>query len=295
MCVSHICLLPWLARRFLRWGSPLEPLVEANEELPAGGLPIASKLSRYGSAPPYLPTLAVEESTDPDEIRRFADRHSLPLVVKPVFGNHSRNVHRVERVDGILELAAEEPMVVQPYLNLPCEYGINVVRVGREVRVSGLTEIRRGEPGRTDPCHRDLTSETTPALREACQHAADQIDLDAGRFDVMATSREALLEGAFRIVEANGSCSLDLTVYDETHSLLRKIERLRAHWRQVLQEATFSHRNESRRNGSSTWGLVVDLACFLLTPQRFALRRGHEIEDRELTSSTESERGTPGG
>lgn len=324
LVLSYLYLLPWFARRCLRHELPLRPFLDANPDLRLGGLPIASKLSRYGSEPPYLPSLTVDADTDRATLDAFASDHGFPLVVKPLFGAHSRDIHRVCTVDAVQEAAAREPMIVQPYVEAPLEYGINIGRVGERVKIYGLTEVTLpsvwgdGErslatlatekydvdmaaaldhgdwvppAGRHVPLQvaadvetgsyfRDITNEITPALRAACQDAADQIGLQFGRFDVKADSLEALQTGDFHVLEVNGSPSMDLTLYDERHGLSVMIERLRAHWNQLFHQA-----QTGRSPDPNTWHLLSVLLWFVFSPRRcVASFCRDEVDDRELAS-----------
>ena len=334
LILSHLYLLPWFARRFIGCELPLRPFLDANPCLELGGLPIAPKHTRYGDAPPYLPSLMIDATTDPASISEFADAHAFPLVLKPLFGAHSRGVRKVPNRRELQKISAEEPMILQPYVDAPKEYGINVLRVGSRVKIYGLTEITLravwGDGTRTlnalvrdeygtdqadliddgawvpnDGCRvplqtaadvqagssfRDITDEVTPALREACQEAADQIDLRFGRFDVKAQSLEALKDGDFHVMEVNGSPSLDLTLYDADYSLCVKIERLRAHWNQFFQQA-----QPCRSCDRNSWGLLSHLLWYVLSPKECAISSWNEVDDGELASGAEPKWGAPRG
>ncbi len=334
LILSHLYLLPWFARQFMGCELPLRPFLDANPSLELGGLPIAPKHTRYGDAPPYLPSLMIDDATDRSSIAEFADAHSFPLVLKPLFGAHSRGVRKLMDRDELQAISAEEPMILQPYVDAPKEYGINVIRVGPRIKIYGLTEITlravwgdgtrsldvlvRDEYGDDvaetlddgdwvpdEGCYvplqtaadvqggssfRDITDEVTPALRETCQDAADQIDLRFGRFDVKAPSLSALKDGEFYVMEANGSPSLDLTLYDDAHSLSVKIERLRAHWDQFFQQAQPCH-----SCNQNSWRLLSHLLWFLLSPKECAVSSWNEVDDRELAAGAEAERRAPRG
>lgn len=320
LVLCHLYLLPWFVWRMLCGGVPLRPFLDANPDLDFGGLPIAPKLSRYGPDPPYLPSLKVAEETSPDALSAFAEEHGFPLVQKPLFGAHSRGVQKLEGPDDLAAASAEEPMIVQPFVEAPKEYGINVMRVGRRVKIYGLTEVTLrevwgdgtrsvndlveekygphvapAEGGKRVPdegehvplqdaadqgegsSFRDVTEEVTPALRAACQDAADQIGLRFGRFDVKAQSLAALQEGQFWILEANGSPSLDLTLYDEQHPLAVKIERLRAHWEQFFQQA-----RACQSCDPNSWQLLTTLCWFACAPKQYAVSFRDEVDDGEL-------------
>lgn len=328
LVLAYLYLVPWFARQCVRCELPLRPFLDANPDLPLGGLPIASKLSRYGDEPPYLPSLTVAPDTPRDAIAEFLDEHGAPLVAKPLFGAHSRGVHKISTPtpDVVLDAAAEEPMILQPYVNAPREYGINVGRIGSRVKIYGLTEVtlrsvwgdgthtvaelaadaygpgvatdlQRGDwvppAGRHVPLHvaadvehgsqfRDITDHVTPELRAACQHAADQIDLRFGRFDVKAASLDALQDGHFHVLEVNGSPSMDLTLYDERYGLSVTIERLQAHWDRFFHQA-----RPRRSSDPNTWRLLSTLFWFVLSPKRCvsSLCRD-EVNDGKLTSGS---------
>lgn len=325
LILSHLYLLPWLVRRSFGCELPLRPFLDANPDLKLGGLPIASKLSRYGTDAPYLPTLVVDATTKRSELGAFVADHSFPLVLKPLFGAHSRDVRRVFTFEEIISVRTDEPMILQPYVDTPKEYGINVVRVGARVKIYGLTEVtlravwgdgrqsvrelaaeRYGpevadqlDEGDTVPpkghhvplqiasgleggsSFRDVTDEVTPELRAACQGAANQIGLRFGRFDVKAESLQSLREGDFYVLEVNGSPSLDLTLYDENHSLSVKIERLRAHWEQFFQQARAYQSSEQ-----NSWRLLTTLLWFSLSPRRCVTSFGNKVDNGELAPST---------
>jgi hypothetical protein len=323
--LSHLYLLPWFARRFMGCELPLRPFLDANPSLELGGLPIAPKHTRYGDEPPYLPSLMIDEATDGSSITEFAADHSFPLVLKPLFGAHSRGVRKLVDREELRGISVEEPMILQPYVDAPKEYGINVLRIGPRIKIYGLTEITLqavwGDGSRSlralvrdahgddvadrlddgewvpdDGCRvplqtaadvqagssfRDITDEVTPALRETCQDAADQIDLRFGRFDVKAQSLTALKDGDFHVMEVNGSPSLDLTLYDDTHSLSVKIERLRAHWNQFFQQA-----RPCCSCDQNSWWLLSHLLWFILSPKECAISSWDEVDDGELASRT---------
>lgn len=324
LILGHLYLLPWFARRCLDCELPLRPFLDANPQLKLGGLPIASKLSRYGTEPPYLPSLIIGQDPDLPEIDAFVAEHSSPFVVKPLFGSRSRGVQRVYSQEDIVSATGAEPMVLQPFVRLPKEYGINVMRVGSRLKIYGLTEVavqtvwgdgercvhalveekygpdvasrvEEGErippnghrvslqvaaqPGGACAC-RDVTEKVTPALQAACEEAANQIDLRFGRFDVKAQSLDALLAGDFSVLEANGSPSLDLTLYDERHSLSVKIERLRAHWEEFFHQA-----RPTRSTEENSWQLLTTLLWFAIAPARCVDSFRYEVDDCEFASS----------
>jgi hypothetical protein len=333
LILGHLYLLPWFARRCFDCELPLKPFLDANPALKLGGLPIASKLSRYGAEPPYLPTFTIDRETEQSTIEEFVAKHPFPLVTKPLFGARSRNVQRVSTFDEISAAVRDEPMVLQPYVDAPKEYGINVMRVGPRLKIYGLTEVpvrtvwgdgerslreltedaygaeiasqvKRGSwlppdgqrvsiqvaacPGEGDSCL-DITDKVTPELRATCEDAADQIGLRFGRFDVKAHSLEALQEGDFRVLEVNGSPSLDLTLYDNRYPLSVKIERLRAHWDEFFHQA-----RSSRSREENSWALLATLLWFSVSPKRCVASFRHEVHDGELTPRSQSEGGAPG-
>jgi hypothetical protein len=322
LVLCHLYLVPWFARRLFSCELPLRPFLDANPNLDLGGLPIASKLSRYGTDPPYLPCLVVDENTDGAALDAFADTHAFPLVLKPVFGAHSRGVQKLHGPGDLASVAVDEPMILQPFVDAPKEYGINVIRVGGRVKIYGLTEVTLravwgdgcrslnelvaqkygtdaapvDEGGRVpddgehvplqdavDPgggsSFRDVTDAGTPALRKACQEAADQIGLRFGRFDVKAESLAALQAGEFWILEVNGSPSLDLTLYDDQHPLSVKIERLRAHWEQLFQQA-----RPCQSDDRNSWYLLSTLLWFACAPEQYAASLRNEVDEGELAS-----------
>ncbi len=323
LVLAHLYLLPWFARRSFECELPLRPFLDANPALDFGGLPIAPKLSRYGTDPPYLPSLRIQEDPDEAAVETFAKEHSFPLILKPLFGAHSRGIRKITSVEELLEGIGTEPMVLQPYVDAPKEYGINVLRVGDRLRIYSLTEVpirsvwgdgeqslralARGRYGEdvaaridhgdwtpsegqhvplqvaADPAGRatccDRTDAVTPALRRACEQAADQIGLRFGRFDVKARSLDALREGNFYVLEANGSSSLDLSLYDDRYSLPEKIERLRTHWDEFFHQA--QARSSSQEN---SWRLLATLLWFAVAPGRCVASFRHEVDDGELAS-----------
>ncbi len=333
LILGHLYLLPWFLRHCFVCDLPLQPFLDANPELELGGLPIASKLSRYGTEPPYLPSLTIDEETDFSAIEGFVAEHSFPFVLKPLFGAHSRDVRKVSALSDIRAAVGDEPMVLQPYVDLPKEYGINVMRVGSRLKIYGLAEVpvrsvwgdgerglrelaeeaygadvaSRVENGEWTPSEgqqvpiqvaadpgecscRDLTDNVTPELRAACEDAADQIGLRFGRFDVKARSRDALLDGEFYVLEANGSPSLNLTLYDDRYPLSVKIERLRAHWDEFFHQA-----RPCRSNEKNNWQLLAMLLWFTISPERCVASLRHEVNDGELAPRAEPKGGTPGG
>jgi hypothetical protein len=323
LILGHLYLVPWFARRFLDSELPLRPFLDANPQLELGGLPIASKGSRYGTDPPYLPSLTIDRGTDPPVIETFMEDHASAFVLKPLFGSRGRGIRKVSALDEIVPAVQEEPMVLQPYVDAPKEYGVNVMRIGSRLKIYGLTEVpvravwgdgERGlqalaeetygpeiasqvengdwvpsdgqhvpiqvaaQPGTGRTC-RDVTDRVTPTLRASLEEAADQIGLRFGRFDVKAQSLEALQEGEFYVLEANGSPSLDLTLYDDRYSLSVKIERLRAHWNEFFRQA-----RACRSTEENTWGLLGTLLWFAVSPEKCVYSFRDEVDDRELAS-----------
>lgn len=320
LILGHLYLLPWFVRRSLECELPLRPFLDANPQLELGGLPIAPKLTRYGTEPPYLPSLTIGAQTSPSSIEKFVAEHSVPLILKPLFGSQSRGVRKVTSLEAITSAIEEEPMVLQPYVEAPKEYGINVMRVGSRLKIYGLTEVlgravwgdgehclralaeekydatvaAQVENGAWTPpdgvrvpiqvavcpgegACRDVTDQVTPKLRGACERAADQIGLRFGRFDVKAESLEALQDGSFYILEANGSTSLDLTIYDDRYPLSVKIERLRAHWDEFFHQAQ-SYESTADNN----WRLLATLLWFAVSPRKCIASFWDEINNREL-------------
>lgn len=323
LLLAHLYLLPWFLRRSFDCDLPLQPFLDANPDLELGGLPIAPKLSRYGTEPPYLPSLPIGTEPDKAAIEKFAREHSFPLVLKPLFGAHSRGVQKVTGLNEILTAVGTEPMVLQPYVDAPKEYGINVMRVGDRLRIYGLTEVPIravwGDGERTlralacekygseiaskidnggwtppdgqhvplrvaacpaaGPSCQDRTDAVTPALRRACEQAADQIGLRFGRFDVKAHSLDALQDGDFYVLEANGSPSLDLTLCDDRYSLAEKIDRLQAHWDE------FFHQAQARTSpDENSWRLLATLLWFAVAPSRCVASFRHKVNDGQLAS-----------
>lgn len=323
--LAHLYLLPWFVRRCFDCELPLRPFLDANPALDLGGLPIAPKLSRYGTEPPYLPSLRIGKDPDQRAIEEFVEEHAFPFVLKPLFGAHSRGVRKITSLDQILEALGREPMVLQPYVDAPKEYGINVMRVGKRLRICGLTEVpiravwgdgqqslrtlaemkygsavasqidngdwtppdgkhvplQVAADPTTGPVCCDRTEAVTPALRKACQRAADQIGLRFGRFDVKVRSLSTLQDGEFYVLEANGSPSLDLTLYDDRYSLAEKIERLRAHWDE------FFHQARARTStDENSWWLLATLLWFVVSPGRCVSSFRHEVDNGELASRT---------
>lgn len=322
LVLGHLYLLPWFVRRAVECELPLRPFLDANPQLELGGLPIAPKLSRYGTEPPYLPSITIGPETSRSSIEQFVAEHSIPLILKPLFGSQSRGVRKVVSLEEIMSAVEEEPMLLQPYVEAPKEYGINVMRVGSRLKIYGLTEVLAravwgdGErclrtlaeekydaevaaqiengswtppDGRHVPLQvavcpgegacRDITDRVTPELRAACERAADQIGLRFGRFDVKAQSLEALQKGNFYILEANGSTSLDLTIYDERYPLSVKIERLRAHWNEFFHQAQFYE-----STADNTWRLLATLLWFAISPRQCVASFWDEVNNRELAT-----------
>lgn len=140
--LSHLVLTPWLAGTCLRRRRSLvQLLLDANPDLALGGLPLASKLSRYGTNTPFLPSLIIDEETSQTSLSSFLSNHTFPCILKPIFGNRSRGVQKVHSLADISSHAGEQPMMLQPFVAAPNEYGINLARVGSDVKIYGLTEI----------------------------------------------------------------------------------------------------------------------------------------------------------
>jgi len=246
---GHTVLLPWLWRGFSRTGHGLSALLCANPDLADCGLPTAPKLSRYGSREPFLPSLAVDDPVDAAAVETFAADNGFPLVLKPLFGSRSRSIRKIESIEDLTARPLEEPMMLQPYVDLPYEYGVNISRIDGQTRVYALTEVRlRSDVAPETTEHgaeilgvtngfRDLTEYISPQLVDACEDAARQIGLSFGRFDVKAASLEALLDGRFCILEANGPLSVNLAFYDESASLRERLDKLRLHWTELFRHA----------------------------------------------------------
>lgn len=89
----------------------------------------------------------------------------------------------------------------------------------------------------------DASELETPELIEAIDRLAsgfrgeDGGGLDYGRFDLRATSEEALQRGEFGVIELNGVTSEPIQLYDPRHSFLRAWGILRAHWKHLYRVA----------------------------------------------------------
>lgn len=68
--------------------------------------------------------------------RRLFRRADVPRARRTVL--HTRDA---ETADTEAFVAADEPMILQSYVDAPKEYGINVMRVGGRVKIYGLTEM----------------------------------------------------------------------------------------------------------------------------------------------------------
>lgn len=288
---AHTVLLPWLWRGFARTGHGLRALLCANPDLADCGLPTAPKLSRYGSGPPFLPCLTVRDPVDVAAVRAFASEHAFPLVMKPLFGSRSRSIRKIRSVDELTAEPVEEPMILQPYVDLPCEYGVNISRIDGRTRVYSLTEVRlRGDLVRRngdDGCarlgvtngFRDMTEYVSEPLVRACADAAERIGLHFGRFDVKAESLDALLDGRFRILEANGPLSVNLSFYDDTAPLRERIEKLRLHWAEL-----FRHAGVRVATDLDAGRALRDFIHYFTRPRRYAVSFGHEVEHGNLAT-----------
>ncbi len=76
----------------------------------------------------------------------------------------------------------------------------------------------------------------TPELEAALDHLSRSIDgFYYGRYDVKATSLEALQKGQFSIIELNGVASEPTHIYDPKHSVFYAYRTLKAYWRKALR------------------------------------------------------------
>ncbi|MFB6271590.1 MAG: RimK family alpha-L-glutamate ligase [Salinibacter sp.] len=322
LVLSYLYLLPWFARHCVRCELPLRPFLDVNPELPLGGLPIASKLSRYGSDPPYLPSLTVDATTPRSSIADFAATHSFPLVVKPLFGAHSRDIRKVSALDDIVEAASDEAMIVQPYVDAPKEYGINIGRVGPRVKIYGLTEVTlRSVWGNGKQCLSALAAQKYgPEAAEGLEHGdwvppegrrvPLQVAADAGRGSsfhdvtdqVTPTLRAACQSAADEIGLRFGRFDVradSLEALQDGNFFILEVNGSPSMDLTLYDEqyglngtierlrahwSQFFHQAQPRQSPApNTWRLLSTLLWFVLAPRECAASFRHEVDDGELT------------
>lgn len=113
-----------------------------------GGIFEESKLSVYHHIPKeWTPkTVALPLLHDRDSLIGFLDHHqlSLPLIVKPDRGMRGKGVRFHASIDSLLihcrSLSTEHPHIVQPYINLPEEIGIFVIKGDEGWHITSLMQ-----------------------------------------------------------------------------------------------------------------------------------------------------------
>ena len=272
-CITAL-YAPWLVYHWVRRGGFINASQRTNPELPLGGLPIAAKLTRHGTKPPYAPTARLDNE---EERTSFLEEHDPPYVIKPLFGARSRNIHRVHDVDPD---AYDEPMIIQPYIDGE-EYTINIDRHDSHVcyAITKLNQDSDNWHEHTD--HTDCSHAVTDDLEQQCEEAAKDIGLRFGRFDVKTPSLEALQDGRFSIIEANGALSLDLTLYTD-QSFTDHVKTFTSRWKRYFRAADESDATVTRHIAA-----LFYVVLFPLMP-RTASRRWDQINQDDLTPRSQS-------
>jgi len=226
--VLTLLFSPWLIYKFIQHGGFITSCYRTNPGLRRGGLPLASKLTRHGEPPLYAPTRRLTDASP----HPFEEQP--PYIVKPLYGSKSHNINKVTTLPSTNAWA--EPMIIQPFIDGE-EYTINIDATNNEIDCYAITHVGgTDEPWRHQPTHTDVTDDITAELIERCEEAADQINLVFGRFDVKTPSLDALKEGRFTILEANGPLSLNLTLYTD-QSFTEHIKTFKDHWQRFFNAA----------------------------------------------------------
>lgn len=243
----HTLLFPSLLVKALRLRALLTIPIQANPEMAFGGLPVAPKDDRQGCSAWFAETRRVEEEVVVSE----------RSVLKPVFGNRSRNITVVD--EGERAPSSEEPMLVQPFVEGE-EYALNVDRED-EVLVYSVTRIDApGDIWESEARFEDVTEQVLSSdLLDAVESACDEVGLRFGRLDVKTRSLDALRNGDFLVLEVNGSLGLDMRLYTAA-SLTRKWLWLEEYWSRMCRVASPTVDDGAPRG---SWRVVTS---FLLWP-----------------------------
>lgn len=109
----------------------------------------------------------------------------------------------------------------------------------------------------------DIATAIVPYINQALQNTT----LDAGRFDVIATSEQALMKGDFRIIETNGICGMPTNIYTDI-PIAQKYQILEDYFDTLLDRA--------KQNKAKHHGATLHLIPLLGTCLRMLMRRaGH--------------------
>jgi hypothetical protein len=223
----HVLLFPSLLVKALRLRAVLSIPIQANPSLAFGGLPVAPKDGRQGSSEHFVETKRAGREMTVGE----------RSVVKPVFGNRSRDVTVVEKNGRVPSVS--EPMLIQPFVGGE-EYALNIDR-GGDVPVYSVTRINApGEIWEGEATFRDVTEEAVSLeLLDAVETVCEEAGLRFGRLDVKTRSIEALRNGDFAVLEVNGSLGLDMRLYTAA-SLTQKWLWLEEYWSRMCRSASNS-------------------------------------------------------
>lgn len=133
------------AIRFPGFGFPAlinRPFMEFGGILEESKMGIYGKIPRGWAPPSYvLPVVA-----SADELQSFLSLHQLdfPLMVKPDRGMRGKGVKFHRNLASIFQHSQEvrdgQPHIVQPYMDLPNEIGVFMIRLGDQWKISSLIQ-----------------------------------------------------------------------------------------------------------------------------------------------------------
>jgi len=224
LILLHLLLLPFFLRVAFTRLSILKIPVGANPCIPLGGLPLTPKDIRQGKSQAYAST---------NRLRNKKSFSSYPQVIKPLFGNRSRNITVLQRTDSLPVF--DEPMIHQPYIEGE-EFVINVAIVDEDVDIYGVTQIVSEKDiweGKGEYINR-TNQVDTDSLHNAVREACEEVGLRFGRLDVRSDSLQDLKQGNFTIIEVNGSLAVDLRLYTQA-TMRTKYNWLRNHWSKLVK------------------------------------------------------------
>ena len=263
--LAYIPLVPYLAWLIIRHRSPTV-FTAANPGIATGGTLGESKAATLTSVEraggPVAEFTLVAPHSDRGARVRAATRWMeetgvpFPVIVKPDVGEQGWGVALSCTRRGMERYfeCMQDAVIVQRYFP-GIEAGIFYCRRpdAERGRIVSISERIHHRGARVDPCpeeapsivfgftcqdveYRDALNWTSPQLERALDALGRAVPgFFFGRFDVRATSVDALRRGEFTVIELNGVLSESTQIYDPAVSLARACATLCRQWRVAFE------------------------------------------------------------
>ena len=248
---AYVPLFFYLAWLMLRYRSATL-YTAANPGIPTGGMTgesksaILRKLAGVEGAVAQFVLIPAEPAARERvrHARQWMAREGVafPVVLKPDVGERGRavSVSRDPRQLARQLVRAREAMILQRFVD-GLEFGIYYRRLPGDARgrIVSIAQTSYAEPSSFDThdaVFTDRRTVATPALEERIEELSRaHPGFFVGRFDVCATTPEALGRAQFQVIELNGVSSEPTYIYDRATTLVEAVRALSCQWRQAFE------------------------------------------------------------